>query len=91
MPSARDYIVSVNADVSEVEVILVPEIDDEVNPAGVKGFGELGDVGTNAAVANAVYYASDHQFSGVQPLSGRNSCTSGDGIPTERSRRPGSK
>jgi len=54
----QDYIVPVNADVGEVEVILVPEIDDEVNPAGVKGLGELGNVGTNAAVANAVYHAT---------------------------------
>ena len=39
-------------------MILVPEEDDEVNPAGVKGIGELGNVGTNAAVANAVYHAT---------------------------------
>ncbi len=50
-----DYLVPVNADIQEVKVILVPEIDDKVNPAGVKGLGELGNVGTNAAVANAVY------------------------------------
>jgi len=30
-----------------------------VNPAGgVKGLGELGDVGTNSAVANAVFHAT---------------------------------
>jgi xanthine dehydrogenase YagR molybdenum-binding subunit len=29
-----------------------------VNPAGVKGSGELGNVGTAAAVANAVYHAT---------------------------------
>jgi xanthine dehydrogenase YagR molybdenum-binding subunit len=29
-----------------------------VNPAGVKGLGELGNVGTNAAVANAVFHAT---------------------------------
>jgi xanthine dehydrogenase YagR molybdenum-binding subunit len=48
----------VNADIREVEVILVPEEDREVNPAGVKGLGELGNVGTNAAIANAVYHAT---------------------------------
>jgi len=53
-----DYLVPVNADIREVRVILVPEIDDNVNPAGVKGLGELGNVGTNAAVANAVYHAT---------------------------------
>ena len=53
-----EYLVPVNADIQEVNVILVPEVDDKVNPAGVKGLGELGNVGTNAAVANAVYHAT---------------------------------
>ncbi|MBV9558212.1 MAG: xanthine dehydrogenase family protein molybdopterin-binding subunit [Pseudolabrys sp.] len=53
-----DYLVPVNADVQQVEVILVPEKDDSVNPAGVKGIGELGNVGTAAAVANAVFHAT---------------------------------
>ena len=47
-----------NADVEEVEVILVPEVDNEINPAGIKGIGELANVGTAAAVANAVYHAT---------------------------------
>jgi xanthine dehydrogenase YagR molybdenum-binding subunit len=53
-----DYLIPVNADVADVEVILVSEQDDSVNPAGVKGIGELGNVGTAAAVANAVYHAT---------------------------------
>jgi xanthine dehydrogenase YagR molybdenum-binding subunit len=53
-----DYLVPVNADIQQLEVILVPEQDDFVNPAGVKGIGELGNVGTAAAVANAVYHAT---------------------------------
>jgi xanthine dehydrogenase YagR molybdenum-binding subunit len=53
-----DYLVPVNADIEELEVILVPEEDSFVNPAGVKGIGELGNVGTAAAVANAVYHAT---------------------------------
>jgi xanthine dehydrogenase YagR molybdenum-binding subunit len=53
-----DYLVPVNADIQDVDVILVPEKDDFVNPAGVKGIGELGNVGTAAAVANAVYHAT---------------------------------
>ena len=43
---------------NDVEVILVPEVDHDVNPAGVKGLGELGNVGTAAAIANAVYHAT---------------------------------
>jgi len=53
-----DYLVPVNADIDQVEVILVPEEDEKVNPAGVKGIGELGNVGTAAAVANAVFHAT---------------------------------
>jgi xanthine dehydrogenase YagR molybdenum-binding subunit len=53
-----DYMIPVNADVRDVEVILVSEVDQDVNPAGVKGLGELANVGTAAAVANAVYHAT---------------------------------
>jgi len=53
-----DYLVPVNADIQELEVILVSEHDDKVNPAGVKGIGELANVGTAAAIANAVYHAT---------------------------------
>lgn len=52
------YIVPVNADVPSVEIIMVPEKDDRVNPLGVKGIGEIGIVGGNAAVANAVFHAT---------------------------------
>jgi xanthine dehydrogenase YagR molybdenum-binding subunit len=54
----QDYLVPVNADINELKVILVPEVDHDVNPAGVKGLGELGNVGTAAAVASAVYHAT---------------------------------
>jgi xanthine dehydrogenase YagR molybdenum-binding subunit len=53
-----DYSMPVNADIADVDVILVPETDDFVNPVGVKGIGELANVGTAAAVANAVYHAT---------------------------------
>jgi xanthine dehydrogenase YagR molybdenum-binding subunit len=53
-----DYAVPVNADVNNVEVILVSEMDHDVNPAGIKGLGELANVGTGAAIANAVYHAT---------------------------------
>jgi xanthine dehydrogenase YagR molybdenum-binding subunit len=53
-----DYMVPVNADVPSIEVILVPEADDRVNVLGVKGIGEIGIVGMNAAVANAVFNAT---------------------------------
>jgi xanthine dehydrogenase YagR molybdenum-binding subunit len=53
-----DYLVPVNADVPSIEVIMVAENDDRVNPLGIKGIGEIGIVGMNAAVANAVYHAT---------------------------------
>jgi CO/xanthine dehydrogenase Mo-binding subunit len=36
----------------------LPEEDTQVNPLGVKGIGEIGIVGMNAAVANAVFHAT---------------------------------
>jgi xanthine dehydrogenase YagR molybdenum-binding subunit len=53
-----DYLIPVNADIQQLDVILVPEEDRDVNPVGVKGIGELGNVGTAAAVTNAIYHAT---------------------------------
>lgn len=53
-----EYHVPVNADVHDIEVIFVEEHDEIVNPLGVKGLGEIGIVGTAAAVANAIYHAT---------------------------------
>ena len=53
-----DYHVPVNADVHAIDVIFVEETDDKINPFGVKGVGEIGIVGTAAAIANAVYHAT---------------------------------
>jgi xanthine dehydrogenase YagR molybdenum-binding subunit len=50
----REYLIPVNADVRSIEVMMVPEQDHQVNPLGIKGVGEIGIVGMNAAVANAV-------------------------------------
>jgi xanthine dehydrogenase YagR molybdenum-binding subunit len=50
--------VAVNADVVSVEVEMLDEKDELVNPLGAKGIGELGIVGTSAAIANAVYHAT---------------------------------
>jgi xanthine dehydrogenase YagR molybdenum-binding subunit len=53
-----DYHIPVNADIPEIEVIFVNERDTEVSPLGVKGVGEIGVVGTAAAVANAIHHAT---------------------------------
>jgi len=53
-----DYMVPVNADIGRVEIIIVPEEDTRVNPMSIKSIGEIGIVGMNAAVANAVFHAT---------------------------------
>ena len=47
-----------NADIPEVKTIFLAEDDRLVNPLGIKGLGELGNVGLNAAVANAIFHAT---------------------------------
>jgi len=53
-----DYHVPVNADIADLEILLVPEDDPHVNELGVKGLGELSTPGVAAAIANAVYHAT---------------------------------
>lgn len=53
-----EYHIPANADVHNIEVIFIDEPDAEVTPLGVKGLGEIGIVGTAAAIANAIYHAT---------------------------------
>jgi xanthine dehydrogenase YagR molybdenum-binding subunit len=57
-----EYLIPVNADVGQIEAIMLPEADERVNALGIKGIGELGIVGMNAAVANAVYHATGRRI-----------------------------
>jgi xanthine dehydrogenase YagR molybdenum-binding subunit len=52
------YHVPVHADIEHIEAHWVDEEDGELNPMGSKGIGEIGIVGTAAAVANAVFHAT---------------------------------
>jgi len=52
------YHVPVNADVRRIEADWVDEDDPQANPIGVKGIGEIGIVGTAAAVGNAFFHAT---------------------------------
>jgi xanthine dehydrogenase YagR molybdenum-binding subunit len=52
------YHVPACADIQEIDAVWVEEDDDELNPMGSKGIGEIGIVGTAAAVANAVHHAT---------------------------------
>jgi xanthine dehydrogenase YagR molybdenum-binding subunit len=53
-----DYHVAVNADIPVIEPYFVGEPDFAFNPMGARGIGEIGNTGTAAAVANAVYHAT---------------------------------
>lgn len=53
-----DYHVPVNADVHFIETEFVEERDEIVNELGIKGMGELCQVGIPAAIANAVFHAT---------------------------------
>ncbi len=53
-----EYHIATNADVGTIDVTWIDEDDPHVNPMGAKGIGEIGIVGTAAAIANAVYHAT---------------------------------
>ncbi|MEU0647518.1 xanthine dehydrogenase family protein molybdopterin-binding subunit [Streptomyces umbrinus] len=53
-----DYLVPVNADVPDLKAIYVDGRDDEADPLGVKGLGEVVLVGVAPAIANAVFHAT---------------------------------
>jgi xanthine dehydrogenase YagR molybdenum-binding subunit len=53
-----EYHIAVNADVGEVTTSMLDEEDYLVNPLSIKGVGELGITGVNAAVSNAVFHAT---------------------------------
>jgi xanthine dehydrogenase YagR molybdenum-binding subunit len=57
-PNLADYHVPVNADIPEIDAILVEERDIHVNALGIKGVGEIGITGTAGAIANAIWHAT---------------------------------
>ena len=52
------YHIAANADVGDIDAAWIDEIDPHVNPMGTKGVGEIGIVGSAAAIANAVFHAT---------------------------------
>ncbi len=73
------YHLPVCADVPEVEAHWIEEDDPRLNPVGGKGIGEIGIVGTAAAIGNAVHHATGvrlrdlpfHPDTVLEALSGR--------------------
>ncbi|MEA2927136.1 MAG: xanthine dehydrogenase YagR molybdenum-binding subunit [Alphaproteobacteria bacterium] len=53
-----EYVVPVNADIPNIEVISVGEPDKYASALGGKTVGEIGVVGAAAAIANAVFHAT---------------------------------
>ena len=53
-----EYHVPVNADVANIEALIVNEDDPHVNVLGIKGVGEIGVTGSAGAIANAVWHAT---------------------------------
>jgi xanthine dehydrogenase YagR molybdenum-binding subunit len=53
-----EYLVPVCADVPNIEVEFLDDPDPYINPAGVKGVGEIGIVGVAAAIVDAVWHAT---------------------------------
>jgi xanthine dehydrogenase YagR molybdenum-binding subunit len=56
------YHIPVCADIADVDATWIDEVDPYLNPMGSKGIGEIGIVGTAAAVANAVYHATGRRI-----------------------------
>jgi xanthine dehydrogenase YagR molybdenum-binding subunit len=52
------YHIASHADICRIDVGWIDEHDDNLNPLGVKGIGEIGIVGTAAAICGAVYDAT---------------------------------
>jgi xanthine dehydrogenase YagR molybdenum-binding subunit len=52
-----EYHVPACADIQDIEVDWIDEPDEHLNPMGGKGIGEIGIVGSPAAIANAVHNA----------------------------------
>jgi xanthine dehydrogenase YagR molybdenum-binding subunit len=53
-----DYLVPVNADIPDIDVQFLQRPDPHINELGARGCGELGAVGSAAAIGNAVYNAT---------------------------------
>ncbi|GGK67029.1 xanthine dehydrogenase family protein molybdopterin-binding subunit [Streptomyces flaveus] len=57
-----DYLVPVNADVPDLRAIYLDGDDRDADPIGVKGLGEIVQVGVAPAIANAVFHATGRRI-----------------------------
>ena len=52
------YHFATNADVPQIDIVMLDGVDHNSNPVGSKGVGELGICGSGAAIANAIFNAT---------------------------------
>ena len=52
------YHISSHADIPDIDAIWLDSVDEHANPMGSRGAGEIGIVGSAAAVVNAIYHAT---------------------------------
>jgi xanthine dehydrogenase YagR molybdenum-binding subunit len=52
------YHISSHADIEDIDAIWVDSVDEHSNPMGSRGAGEIGIVGSAAAVVNAIHHAT---------------------------------
>ena len=53
-----EALVPTNADIADVDAIIVEEDDSRGSELGAKGLGEIGVIGTPAAIGNAIFHAT---------------------------------
>lgn len=53
-----EYHVAAHADIGDLQVEWLDDVDERATPMGSRGIGEIGIVGTSAAVVNAAYHAT---------------------------------
>jgi xanthine dehydrogenase YagR molybdenum-binding subunit len=56
------YHFAVNGDAPIIEVEFINKPDPNINPSGAKGLGEVGIIGSAAAIGNAIYHATGKRF-----------------------------
>jgi xanthine dehydrogenase YagR molybdenum-binding subunit len=54
-----EYALPVHADIVGIDTDLLPDLDDQANPVGMKGVGESGVCGSDAGVASAMFNHTD--------------------------------
>jgi hypothetical protein len=79
--SYSGYLVPTNADIPELDILLVGEFDEEASPLGSKGLGELTAVSVAPAIANPIYHATGKR---VRDLRGHH----GEAVMTRQRLKP---